>query len=266
VAFTILTLIIGGILISGFGYYNNQYYAKRLINAIKSDDVQRVEHLVKSPFGNIESLPIISKLFARISEQEFSTPLQEACRAENYEIIKLLVDHGADVNYVVSGMNEYSPLMLAAYGEGEEKSEIIRLLVEEGANIEYSHHGESAMTRLAEINSDRSILLIEYLESRGGKIEEGHDGDSLLHYACKSGSIIVIKYLVSDRRFDVNAKGFNGATPLIAYNYPVKHKSIDGLTFLLENGSDKSIKDNDNKTAYDHALESYPDFAEMLKP
>jgi len=39
------------------------------------------------------------------------------------------------------------------------------------------------------------------------------------------------------------------------------------LKFLLENGADKSIKDNDGKTAYDYAVENgNTELAELLKP
>merc|ERR1719487_823816 len=60
------------------------------------------------------------------------TPLlTRACEIQNVELVRILLDSGADVNSSVSG-TRVSPLMVAVLGNN---SEILRLLVEAHADI-----------------------------------------------------------------------------------------------------------------------------------
>ena len=67
---------------------------------------------------------------------------------------------------------------------------------------------------------------------------------------------------------DINALSADGKTPLIVYSVSkVNDRKADDLVFLLENGADKTIKDNDGKTAYDYAVSNgNTELAELLKP
>jgi len=261
-------LLVVGIAALIFSYFNNTYYSQQLISAIEQDDVERVRELTNSKFGNVDSLPVVSKHLALLAERQYPTPLQAACRKGNFEIVKLLIDKGADVNYVVSGMDTRSPLMLAAYNKSDSKLEIIKLLVENGANIDYVTRGQTAMTCLAETDHPQTIESIEYLESKGQNVYgENYPYGTLLHYACRVGNSLVINYLVTERNVDVNAINSEGRTPLIYLMFPVAPKSIDDLMLLLEYGADKTIVDNDGYTAYDYAVKyEKTEFAELLKP
>jgi len=262
-------LLVVGIAVLAFSYFNNVYYSQQLISAIEQDDAKRVRELTDSKFGNVDSLPVVSKHLALLAERQYPTPLQAACRKGNFEIVKLLIDKGADVNYVVSGMDTRSPLMLAAYyNERDSKLEIIKLLVENDANIDYVTRGQTAMTCLAETNHPQTIESIEYLESKGQNVYgENYSDGTLLHYACRAGNSLVINYLVTERNVDVNAINSDGRTPLICLMFPVAPKSIDDLMLLLEYGADTTIVDNDGYTAYDYAIKyEKTEFAELLKP
>ena len=60
------------------------------------------------------------------------TPLMEACHASNYEAVKILLEHGADVN-----ARDYcgeTPLIYVVKSEGHGQSEIVKLLLEYGAD------------------------------------------------------------------------------------------------------------------------------------
>ena len=127
----IVVNLIGVAALLFFLYNNNYYYSKKLIDAIEENDVAKVEKLVKSPFGSVNSLPR-NAFLARLVEISVETPLQVACHEGNYEIIKLLVDNGADVNK--TGSYKISPLQSAA-GAKEERLRIVKLLVENGADV-----------------------------------------------------------------------------------------------------------------------------------
>ena len=66
--------------------------------------------------------------------------------------------------------------------------------------------------------------------------------------------------------FDLNF-GINGDTALICYcrNRYVT-ANVEDIKILLEHGADKSIVNNEGKTAYDYAVENdFTDIAELLK-
>lgn len=63
------------------------------------------------------------------------TPLYWACKWQNYDVVKQLIDHGAKANLVEDGYglrNGYNPLMVAAE---KRKPEIVQLLIEYGADV-----------------------------------------------------------------------------------------------------------------------------------
>jgi ankyrin repeat protein len=270
-------LIIGGVALIGVNYYNNQHYAKSLISSINDDDYEQVKTLLDSSNGNVNSVHIWNTMWQKVvKEKPILTPLQVACERGNYDIIKLLLENGADANKIHS--TEDSPLEITCKMGNEKRLEIVRLLVDYGATltsdkrnmfVNYKHQKYQSYVMLIVVETDYedTISLIEYFESRGEQIDKMYSQGSLLHYACHVGNSSVIKYLVSERGLDINANNQNGATPLIVYTYPSKHKGIEGLNFLLENGADKSVRDNAGMTAYDRAIKNGDtEFAELLKP
>ena len=208
----ILICVSAVITLAGFLYYNNQYYAKRLIKAIEKDDIAAVEKLMKSPFGNVNSYPG-SKLLARFVEEHLDTPLQAACSKGNYEIIKLLLDKGANPNNVWN--RETSPLQYAACSDKEDRFAIIKLLVEKGADVNYKYGYIIGNVILSNDRGYDTIEIIEYLEEHGAKI----DG-KLLVSACRAWNSEVIKYLLEERNVDINYQDSSDETPLISFVYP----------------------------------------------
>ena len=191
-------------------YFNNQYYSKKLIAAIREEDVAKVELLTKSIFGNVNSLPILSRYIAKMTEQNISTPLQEACEKGNHDIIKMLLDKGADPNIV--GTYDAYPLSLAAVYGGEGRFELIKLLVENGANV---NNGAIVAFVPRSISSD-SVKILEFLEGYGAVIDE-----KIFWVACRRADSAVIRFLVTDRNLDVNYRDKDdGSTPLISFVYP----------------------------------------------
>ena len=97
------------------------------------------------------------------------TPLILATDAGNLEIVKYLVDHGADVNAVENDDHKWSALIMAA-----EKGhlDIVKYLVEHGANIEYDAVGDYDIktiyvTALSQAIRRNHIDIVKYLISKG---------------------------------------------------------------------------------------------------
>ena len=268
-----LCLVFGTLAIMGGNYINkNPLYIKRLNAAIEDNNYSEVQSLLELPHhGNIDGVPsLFPFLHLLIKEKIVYSPLENACRNANINIISLLIKNGANVNGDEKkglGREAYSPLMLAVMAGGDDRLEIIKLLVENGADLDYSYGGQLAITLTAETNFYDSTQVLEYLESVGQKIEVMYPRGSLLHYACYGGNSRTIQYLIETKYLYINEKDINGRTPLICFSFPVKEKNLEDLIYLLNNGADKTIVDNEGKTAYDYASSSNtPSFLQLIKP
>lgn len=116
-----------------------------------------------------------SKKKAKIDESNYGTifsPLCYAIEREHTNIVKVLVNCGANVNYNVYGKN-IRPLHLACY---KRNFEIIKALIELGANINsLDNHSRSPMYYIINKYSysytrEPSDDLIEFLEGSGARI------------------------------------------------------------------------------------------------
>lgn len=266
-----ISSIIGIATIFGMLFYNNQFYAQRVIDAIKQENVTQLKVLMESPMGNLNSKPTFW-IFEVLSERNELTPLQTACKVGNPEIVEILLESGADVNYMHwdESRNQGSPLTIAAGSLSDQRLQVIKLLMEYGADINYENAiGNDVLSCAIYASFERwdTLEIIEYLEQYGKDIYKKHprNGNTLLHKACESDSLLVIQYLINDRRFDINAVNADGDTPLICFLRFASSRKLDTLQFLLQSGADTNIKNNEGKTAYDYAAERHPEFVEFLE-
>ena len=78
----------------------------------------------------------VNQIGVSLFGNSYPTPLREAIDRKQSDIVRILVQHGADVNEMHPGW--YSPLHMAAwsgYGYEERDSEIVSVLIESGANV-----------------------------------------------------------------------------------------------------------------------------------
>ena len=110
------------------------------------------------------------------------TPLMEASSSGHYEIVKLLLSHGADVNAQSSSGN--TPLMYAC---ASGHSEVVRSLLEAGANVE--DHNENGHTPLMEAASAGHVEVAKILLEFGAGINTHSNEfkESALTLACYKG-------------------------------------------------------------------------------
>lgn len=269
VIFVAISLIIGIAIILGVLYYNNQFYAQRVLNAIEQEDITQLKKLMESPLGNLDAKPTLW-IFEVLGERNEPTPLQAACKAGNPEIVKILLENGANVNYTHwdKSRNQGSPLTNAAGSLSDKRLQVIKLLVEHGADVNYQDAtGNDVLSCALYASFERydTIEIIEYLEQKGINIYKKYENsNTLLHKACESDSLLVIQYLINHRGFDINAVNADGDTPLIYFLRFASNRKKDTLQFLIQSGADAKIKNKEGKTAYDYAVERHPEFVEIL--
>lgn len=229
--------------------------------------------------------------------------LQAAIEAENIPLVSLCLDSGANPNLVSSGGR--TPLKTAvSLGWNDDRrfrpkdidadnraATIIDLLLDHGADL-------SQKGVICNAAAFRSLDVIKKLIDRGGSVNDRDEKAATPLFFC-ADSLPVARYLVSHGA-DVNARDVDGRTPLMAMAMSVKTdikamrlilKSGAGVNSvsrsgqtalmaaalaarkpaieaLLKQGANRSIKDNQQKTALDRAAESGyrdPGVTDLLK-
>lgn len=175
--------------------------------------------------GNKEQVEAALKEGADINTQQpkypYATPLTLATALGHIDIVKLLLENGADVNKYDK---EYTPLLKAVAPRPEpfkpEHIDIAKLLLENGAEVNAKN----------KLKYDNLTPLIEVVRSQSKIIGDEHKK-------------ILVKLLLNNGA-DINAHTYTGMSPLM---WAVKYENEELIKILLENGAD-AIEYNKKET------------------
>lgn len=150
------------------------------------------------------------------------SPLMLACGDNDEELVKILLDHGADVS--IKSKNGLTALINASKNN---KKKICELLIKSNPNI-LEKDGPDAFVKAARAGH---IEIINYLISKGLNINTKNTvGETALMVAANRGNINLVKELLK-LGADINQKDDHGKTALI-------HAAIGGVvSFIREEGS-----------------------------
>ncbi|KAF8777403.1 Ankyrin-3 like protein [Argiope bruennichi] len=136
---------------------------------------------------------------------ESATPLELASVEGYCEIVRVLLEKGADPNHAPGRSEPLHMAVLSGY------SEIIEILYNAGANL-VNIEGCSAIELAVKIkNLDAMEKLLEL--SKFDINIEGHSGCTLLHNAAASGSLEIVKSLV-EKGATINCRDSTNAKPI----------------------------------------------------
>lgn len=199
--------------------------AKKTQNQTLIDLIER-KHLIKSLIDlckdekKKEKVQQILKLHPHIIDERIGDtfPAYFACANNNYQILQILLDNGANPN--MKWGNDTTLLMLAC---SKGHVEIVQLLL----------RNNQKTVEIDSINSNQSTAL---------------------HIACKTrtnANQIVMMLLLANAKIDVLDK--NGMTPI---SQAVKHKNIEAINILIKYYPDsQNIRNKNGTTALDIARE-----------
>lgn len=209
-----------------------------------------------------------------------SSPLYVACEEGEPEIVKLLIENGADVNFPVYRKGEvyYTPLIISsAYGyddivkllvdngadpnisgydkdfplhfaSGKNYVDIVDLLIKGGANVNVKNIEEA--TPLHKAARTNSVATIQQLLKHGADIDAITDiGYTALCEACTANKKDAVRVLL-EAGADPNIPVDNGETPL---HKAVKNNNKEIIELLLKHGADINKEDGDEYTPLKYA-------------
>jgi ankyrin repeat protein len=165
--------------------------------------------------------------------------------------VKLLLEHGAEVNPAKGVMNNASPLFLAAFaGDGDN----IALLLAKGADPNHRMDvlGVFPTSPLIGAVGFGDAATVKALIAGGADVRE-KDPDSMtpLHWSVVAHHADAAKALLAGGA-EVNVVDRFGYTPLM-YASTIDYGDAETAALLLKAGADRSIKDKKGQTAMDHA-------------
>lgn len=272
-SFVAIIVLIGGVALT-IWINSNYYFAKKLVYAIKANDIQTVEQILAINPHCVNTYPqtLPERMLNTIGHARgLRYPLIEACRNDNVEIVKALLEAGADPNCSAG----FTPLSVTYMCKEENWYPISLLLIEYGASLDY----------VTEISGKDSAILVDIVCVRSGAASPGYipeNGDEVMSSFCyaikncdlnkvnwlwvlqhsiSSNRIEIVQFLLEENYCNVNATDSFGWTALMQ---AACDSTPEMVQLLLDSGADKSYKDSEGKTAYDYAIGKEKDEIALL--
>lgn len=199
-------------------------------------------------------------------------PLERAVyRHAPVSIFKALLEKGADPNRKAP-RGILTPFQyLCNHYDTSAKDEKIELMVQYGADIDsVTLPIPGWFQKVSEEEQERAFRSISFLWENGAA-ERMHTGTkyecTVLHSAARMLDTAYLSRLYHDEKREMayllNAKDIYGETPLF---FAVRGNEPENCAFLISEGADMDIKNNEGKTAYDVAVElGYEACIELLR-
>lgn len=263
------------ILYCGYDAYSH-YMVKQLYKYIDDGNTDKaIECIEKMPNVNMLEMCLWQYCVAKVFTEGASMtgyPLYYAISHKaDISIIRALLEKGADPNRTDLGLDAHYPLRYVCMNPSKNMYEKILLLIEHGADINMGYlYMPSQFAVWSEETQKSMFLSIVYFWENGA--EEWRYVDSkhvctVLHEAAECMDVEHLQELYNNTNRTMedllNAKDANGETPLFR---AIRAGMFDNCIFLIKEGTDISIRNNEQKTAYDVAVElGYEDKIEGLK-
>ena len=169
------------------------------------------------------------------------TPLHWAAFGCNSDVIRMLLDHGADVD--ARGLMGMTALH-AACNRGDVAC--IHELMARGAQIEARDSETEATPLTMAANCNHSEIVKTLIGVYNASINASNkDGNSALHEAVLNGNVEVVKTLLLFDHCDVNAKGQLGRTAL---HNACQNGHVACIHELIAGGAQIEARDSENET------------------
>jgi ankyrin repeat protein len=182
----------------------------------------------------------LSKGMSVKHERNFSkeTALHIAVGNKTFELVKLLVNHGADVN--AENAYKQTPLHFAVQ---KKCMTIAKFLLKNTANVNKKNvFGETPFFHAMIIVSFATVEKVQCFVNYGAKLDDSdHWGNTILHNTARLGNLKIMKYLLLNHtgNVEIDAKDNMNCTPLM---HAIWRKQNKAVKFLLQNAANANVK------------------------
>ena len=216
-----------------------------------------------------------------------------AVRSGSLELVKFLIDRGANVN--VNEKDDYGETILD-YAAHTGSLELVKFLTDKGAfeaaskgdlkTVEKLFYKDLNLINATDDNRGRvlhcavrsgSLELVKFLIDRGAKInvnEKDDYGETILDYAAHTGSLKLVKFLSDEGAFEATRKGdiqtvkeLLNKDPTLIYTkkdgsrYTILHcavssGSLELVKFLIDRGANVNVRSDCGYTVLHYAADT----------
>jgi ankyrin repeat protein len=173
------------------------------------------------------------------------SPLHAASYRGHLDSMRLLLDHGANVN-AMTEENMTSPLLSACYGG---HLEVMRLLLERGADANATLSSTARLLNYAAGNGNICLLQL-LLQQKANVNAKCENGATPLYCASARGQVNAVQFLL-DHGADVNPQTVQLYTPL---GVASERGHLGTVQVLLSHGANIQMRDISNRNALFCAL------------
>lgn len=238
-----------------------------LITTLRASEIH--DAATNGELNHVKQLIESNQQLLNLHDNDGRTPLHWACRGVHFEIIKYLVEMGADINATdANGMIPLHNVAARNHPEAvkfliengahiDEQSifdsgtplhyaiqngfiNVVSILLDNGARGDLKNRYENTPLHDAVLAGNRDIfeLLVDKLSEKDSALLniKDFDGNTALHLACIRSDSKSVAYLVT-KGADINIRNTLGQTP---YNIVKKTGSGDIASFLIQNGANQS--------------------------
>ena len=182
-------------------------------------------------------------------------PIFHAGLRRHYDIVKYLIDRGAD-------LAAHDGYVIHYAGEIPNNKEVVSLLIAYGGlDAHAKPSSETARQFIYAVFLDNVERVNAMLRDNPELVEERYArGDTALHHAARNGDLEIVKQLV-DNGSDVDAIADQGHFPLYC---AAGHGHVETTRYLVEKGADLQARLSDGKTVIEW-LKQYADSDRRFK-
>ena len=155
---------------------------------------------------------------------EGATPLWCSAGAGHYNIIKMLIEHGADVNH--STVTNSTPLRAACF---DGRLDIVKFLLEHGADLSIANKFKNTCLMIASYKGHKNV--VEVLLEKGADADaRAHCGATALHFSAECGHVDIVEVLM--KKGASILKNDKDMTPLLVAAECVQAEVVEYLISL----------------------------------